>query len=202
MTLLGRYLIEGRYLPETPREGTMWLTRAAGICGVEPARLGPAIYHRALQGATPSMRRRLIQEAAAQLLVGHSQNDLDSSLLLGYVVRRGEVEAAVYPALDELFRRGLAAEIPFAVVNEALRRAAGVQCAADWRSADHLLTSLPGTSGVIEWWLQRLRQGDAEGTLVVAWLARHGLSPDPDGQTPGDRFRLASPPWEVPEWMQ
>jgi TPR repeat protein len=200
MILLGRYLATGLYLPLSP-EGNEWLAHA-GAPGAEVLRLGLQVYLRSLNGITPAIRRRLAQEAASLFLQGHIQGDITSSTNLGYLVRRGDVVSDAYPSLDELFSGGLAQGAPFAIVNEALRKAAGIQCASDWRAADRMFAELPGSSGVLEWWLARSQTGDPEGHLVLGWLARHGLTADPDGLAPRQRLLMArTDEWNLPEWM-
>jgi len=92
--------------------------------------------------------------------------------------------------------------MPFAVVNQALRIAAGFGCQMDWETADALFASAAAAPSVREWWQQRAQDGDPEGHLVLAWSARHTALPDPDKLTQEHRIAIARKGgWLVPDWV-
>jgi TPR repeat protein len=203
MIFLGRFLTTGRYVQPSPTEGMDWLARAGASKSAQVPRFGLFVYRRALEEFSPVIRQRLCDEAADLLLEGYHNNDSSSSLNLGYLVRRGEVHSESFPPLDRLLQESINQGSPFAIVNEALRRAAGVQCAIDWEKADGLIRDLPGTTGVFEWWFMRSQAGDAEGHMVLGWLTRHGLTADPDDLEPCQRFAMISrDKWDIPKWME
>jgi hypothetical protein len=106
------------------------------------------------------------------------------------------------PSLDELLSEHLKQHNSFAVVNQALRLAKGIQCNIDWKAADVLFGRLQDTGSVLEWWFARSQEGDPEGHLVTGWLGRHHLAVDPDGLQVAQRMDLARRGgWPVPEWM-
>jgi len=202
MILLGRYLFHGRYLDISVEEGKHWLKLSKAESESDAPNSGEYVYLRALNEESEGLRHLLTNEAARMFLNGHLAAKVVASTNLAYLVRRNEIAAEEYPPLDELLASGLAKKRPFALVNEALRRAAGVQCQSDWMLADAEIAQLPSTSGVLEWWTALLEEGDLEGHLVIAWLVRHGLTSDPDGLTPARRFYfLNDSSWTCPPWL-
>jgi Sel1 repeat len=200
--ILGRWLTSGRYLGPSMNEGNEWLARAGAVRTADVVKLGPQLYRRALIAPTARMRRRLTEEAASVFFEGYLRSDSTSSINLAYLIRRSEVSTDLYPSLDELLQGALRTRNPFALVNQALRLAAGVQCPADWSAADRMMCELPGSQGILEWWLDLCQVEDPEGHLVVGWLVRHGLTLDPDGLELRSRFGLIDRSlWSVPDWM-
>jgi TPR repeat protein len=203
MIFLGRFLNSGRFMRSSPREGADWLACAGAGKSTDVPRLGLLLYRRALNEPSPAIRKRFCDEAAALFLEGHHNSDMVSSMNLGYMVRRGDVPADSFPLLDSLFQIALKQANSFAIVNEALRKAAGKQCPVDWKMADEMIQRLPGTMGVLEWWLTRSQSGDPEGHLVLGWLVQHGLTADPDDLEPCQRFAMVSrDDWNIPKWME
>lgn len=203
MIFLGRFLTMGRHVQSSPKEGMEWLVRAGCRNAGDVPRLGLLLYRRALDEFSPIARQRLCDEAASLFHEGQKNGDSSSSVNLAYMVRRGEVSAELFPPLDSLLAEGLARQNAFAMVNEALRWAAGIQQSVDWRKADAIIQSLSTTSGAYEWWSLRSQAGDSEGHLVLGWFVRHGLSADPDNVDYQQRLRLVSrDEWNIPEWME
>jgi hypothetical protein len=85
--------------------------------------------------------------------------------------------------------------------------AVGFQYPQDWHAADQEIAALDASrsnlSGAVNWWYYvLLKHGDAEGDLVIGWLARHHLISDPDGLTVAERMaRARAGGWSIPEWM-
>src|SRR5687768_2112581 len=152
-----------------------------GTSSAQPGEDGFYLYSASLTTSNPQIQRRLISEAGVCFLRGHQRGDVMSSTNLAYLIRRGELGGVEFPPLSELLQKGLDAGHEFARINQALRMAAGVQCTVDWRSADDLVASLPGTQRVVEWWQTLCEDGDPEGHLVIGWLVRHGLTADSGG---------------------
>lgn len=200
--VLGRWLVKGKYLPADTVEGRAFLARAGASSDADIPRLGVPLYDRALNAPTPSIRRRLLDEVVELFLEGHDAGSLGTSLNLAYMIRRGEASGDRFPPLEVLLERGLRSKKPFAVMNEALRRALGVQCVSDWHQADQFVSELRTSTGIIEWWGRIARRGESEGNLVLGWLVRHGLAADPDGMEPCRRFALlAATHVRIPHWM-
>lgn len=202
MTLLGRYLIVGEYLAPSLSEGAEWLVLAGASKNTEIPNLGLYVYLRSINGTTATIRARFVLEAASLFLYGHLRGDPLGGAYLAYLIRRTEVPWETFPPLEELLREGLVQKRPFAIVNEALRRARGAQCTVDWTSADRLMQELSTTCGALDWWLRQAEIGDPEGHLVLGWMVRHGLTADPDGLEPRQRFAtLIGTEWECPNWL-
>jgi len=122
---------------------------------------------------------------------------------LTYLIRRGEyLPTSKTPSIDVLLEEGLRLDDSFALVNEALRRAAGIQCESDWLIADNVMSRVEDVGGVISWWRNLADTGDPEGHLVLAWLARHRGGLDNNSIKAEQRIceaRIGG--WKVPEWM-
>jgi TPR repeat protein len=122
---------------------------------------------------------------------------------LAYIMRRGEARDTSFPSLDTLLESGLKSRLPFPIVNQALREAAGCDCAVDWKAGDERIASLSqaDAADVINWWHGLAKAEDPEGHLVIGWLSRHALVTDPDGLDLAARLNRARVAWDMPEWM-
>lgn len=164
------------------------------------AQLAPSLYARAQDAITPAIRGRLFAEAASLFLEAHSRGDYRASSRLAHMVRRAEIPHSMCVSLDVLLESGLARRYPLSILNQALRMAAGIQCPVDWREADRMVAGLSGTCGILDLWDHRTSKRDKEFHLVIGWLVRHGLTVDPEGQTPRQRFALATH-LAIPGWL-
>lgn len=198
---LAAYLIEGIGIPQNRESGLAWLRRIGIVRAGQVSDVGFYLYLKSLSKPAGGAAQ-LVREAAALFREAAQQGFPTARLNLGYLVRRGDIYAAEFPPLHELLQEGLATGNSFAIANQALRLAAGVQCEADWKAADALIGELQDLDPVLSWWRPRSEEGDAEGHLVLGWLGRHGLLP---GSAPADsRSRLAlarRASWAVPEWL-
>ena len=122
---------------------------------------------------------------------------------LAYMLRRGEVPPDIkLTAVAELLAPGLKAQAPLALINYALCLAKGFECQMDWEAADRIVATVKGTLPDFDWFCQLAQKGDAEGHLVIGWLARHKIIEDPDGYTVKKRMNLARQGgWVIPAWM-
>lgn len=66
---------------------------------------------------------------------------------------------------------------------------------------DVIDTAWIALAGPRSWWHDLAKADDPEGHLVLGWLARHGLAPDPDGWPVARRLDAARSAWAVPDWM-
>jgi Sel1 repeat len=199
---LGVYLLAGRGLKPNREEGLGYLRRIGAIQAQQLSSVGGYLYLKSLS-LTPNERREWAAEAAALFLEAIQQGNVLDELNLIYLIRRGEIDDAGYATLDTLLAPHLKDGNPFAVINEALRLAGGVQYAADWQAADGLVEQLSDADPILTWWHARALEGDSEGHLVTAWLCRHQLAADPDKLTLPARMALARRGgWEAaPSWM-
>lgn len=201
MIKLGTYLIAGWGLSCNQEEGIRWLRRAGATNASQLLELGLHVYQKSLT-ATTKTARGLAKEASILFQEAHRQGNPIASLNLAYLLRRGEIADTSLPSVDELLARHLKQKDSFALVNQALRLARGIQCNVDWIAADTLVANLQDSGSVLEWWFARSREGDPEGHLVTGWLVRHQLATDPDGFQSAQRMDLArNGGWLVPEWM-
>jgi len=201
MIKLGCYLLSGWGLDHDQEEGLRWLRRAGATTANQLLELGLCLYQESLRTRTRAARG-LAKEASVLFQEARRQGNSLASLNLAYLLRRGEITDASCPPLDELLAEHLKQEESFALVNQALRLARGIQCNTDWKAADALFGKLQDSGNVLEWWFARSREGDPEGHLVTGWLGRHRLSIDPDGFQVAQRMDLArNGGWFVPEWM-
>lgn len=185
-------------------EGYYW-TRCAGANTPQMIpRLGRYVYSRACGTITKRERERIATEAANLFAFRLEDNGYDafSALNLAFLIRRGEVSDTQYPSFEDLIEKPLSEENAGAIVNQALRLASGYRCNADWKAADDLVARLQGSLGVLEWWLARAREGDAEGHLVIGWLMRMSLTTNLDDVDLRSRLDLARAAFtDIPEWM-
>jgi hypothetical protein len=196
--ILARRLAEG----SKPAQAQAWYQRADVTSSDGLSTLGVIIYEAALCSRTPIDRDLLFSEAAGLLLIAWRAGSMTAGLNLALMLRRKEVDPARCPPIDRLLNSPLLSCDPFAIVNQALRKAAGFDCAIDWFEADRLVGMLRGSAGVYEWWFGRLLAGDPEGHLVIAWLIRHGLTTDPDSLSVTRRLGLATGgPFDIPQWL-
>jgi TPR repeat protein len=201
MIRLGTYLLSGWGLDHNHEEGLRWLRRAGATNADQLLELGLHLYQRSLTG-TIKAARGLAKEASVLFQEALRQGNRTAALNLTYLLRRFEIKDASFPSLDELLSDHLEQNHPFALVNQALRLARGIQCNTDWKAADALFGKLRDSGDVLEWWFARSREGDPEGHLVTGWLGRHQLATDPDGFQIAQRMELArNGGWPVPEWM-
>lgn len=202
MILMAHWVTAGILIPPKPSDAAYWLVEAGAVKQADLPKLGSYLYSRARSALARSVCSALMNESASLFLEGYNQKDTGASVSLAFIVRRHEVEESAYPPLEELLRIGLSERRPVAMANEALRRAAGVQCSADWVLSDHLIQELDGSSGVLEWWSDRVPSSDPEHHLILGWLVRHGLTADPDGLEPSQRFAmLEGTTWKCPDWL-
>jgi TPR repeat protein len=203
MIKLGIYLLSGLGVSRNREEGLRWLRRAAAGSSDRLSELGLYLYQKSLDASIGVRAKRLAaREAGVIFLEARRQGSSLASLNLAYLVRRREIEEDACLSLDELLSAHLKQNNPFALVNQALRLAQGIQCKVDWKVADAQFKYLQDSSDVLEWWLARSREGDPEGHLVTGWLSRHQLATDPDGFQIVQRMDLArTRGWQVPEWL-
>lgn len=199
---LGTYILCGRGLPQNRAEGYRWLR---GIGVTEPAQLsllGCYLYEKSLAAPIRGEARLLAEEAGVLFYESTQQGNGADAVNLAYLLRRNEISAAPYPSLDVLLSPHLQQNRPFALVNQALRLAKGVQCDIDWTLADILISKIKLAHSVFKWWSTIGGRGDAEGYLVIGWLSRRGLALDPTQLTIKQRMEFArANGWAAPEWM-
>jgi TPR repeat protein len=181
--------------------GSRWLCRAGALAPSQMAAAGQYLYLKSL--TRPGCEGQELREEAVVLLKeSAAAGAAAGQILLAHLIRRGECRSEGAPPLEELLTPHATPNQPFALINQALRFAAGVQCTPDWRAADGLVARLQSADAVHEFWAARCLAGDAEGHLVVGWLLRHELAADPDGLTlPQRQAEAAEGGWVLPDWM-
>jgi TPR repeat protein len=196
MARLGDRLVSGNRMPQNRAEGKEWLRKAVDAGDVDAmSTLGLVCYETGEHA-----------EAAKYFLMGVKAGVVAEGNNLAYIIRRREVPADMeVPTLNELLDPLLADKSPLALVNQALRLAAGIQAEVDWEKADRVMADI-GTreqaADVFNWWWGLADRGDAEGHLVLAWLARHSLVQDPNGlNVPKRMARARKGGWNAPAWM-
>lgn len=178
------------------------LLTSAGARGPDEwAYAGAYLELHALGAATSSQATRMHGMAAALCQCARDRGSKIGAVNLAYLVRRGAHVTA--ESLDDLLGPSLSPADPVALVNQALRLAAGVQCGRDWQAADALVASVRHPFRAAGWWMTLARIGDAEGDLVLGWLNRHRTFPDPERRTTVERFDAARRSgWTVPGWSE
>jgi TPR repeat protein len=198
---LGIYLLSGWGLTRNQEEGLRWLRLAGAINADQLLELGLHLYKKSVAGTTKA-RRGLAREASVLFQEALRRGNPIAALNLAYLLRRGEIADASCPPLQELLCEPVKQRDSFALVNQALRLAKGIQCSINWEAADALFVKLQDSGNVLEWWFARSQEGDPEGDLVTGWLSRHHLAVDPTGFHVAQRMDLARQGgWPVPEWM-
>ncbi len=193
MIKLGTYLLSGWGLNQDPEEGLRWLRRAGATNADHLLEVGLHLYQRSLTAMTTKARRGLAKEASVLFQEALRQGNGIAALNLAYLLRRGEIADASCASFDELLSTYLKQEHSFALVNQALRLAKGIQCITDWKAADTLFGKLKNSGNVLEWWFARSQEGDPEGHLVTGWLSRPHLAVDPDGLQDETTTKRTSP---------
>lgn len=199
---LGVYLLSGRGLAPNREEGLHWLRRVGCTQSAQLQFLNYYLYLKSLAASTRGEARLLAEEAGVLFHESVQQGNSADEMNLAYMIRRGEIDPAPYAPLDTLLSRHLQTNQPFALINQALRLAKGVECEVDWLLADILVGKIQGTDGVLKWWSARSTEGDTEGHLVTGWLVRRQLAIDPERLPLAQRMGLArAGGWDAPEWM-
>jgi hypothetical protein len=193
MITLGEVLTCGA--PDVPRDaaaGAMWLSKAASAPGCDFGRLGFAYY-----------KCNCPREAASSFLRALASDRDEPGNNLAYMLRRREVPIDLpTPPVMELLGPPVDRNFNFAELNLALCLASGFHMPVDWRRADDIVRSLQAPGDLVEWWRPLAQKGEGEGHLVLGWLARHSLVPDPDDWTVAQRLQAARDAgWDVPDWM-
>jgi len=202
MVKVGAYLLSAGGLNRNREEGLRWLRRAGATNADQLLELGLYLYQKSLTATTTKATRGLAQEASVLFQDALAQGNHTAALNLAYLLRRGEIAEPSCLSLDELLSDHLEKKDSFALVNQALRLAKGIQCGSDWKAADTLFGSVKESGDVLDWWFARSREGDPEGHLVTGWLGRHHLATDPEGLHVSQRMDFARKSgWLVPEWM-
>lgn len=194
---LGTYL-----LSENREEGLRWLRRIGACEGHHISSLAYYVYMKSLDAPTQVGAHILAEEAASLFQEAIRQGRTEEQVNLAYLLRRGEIGSSLYPSIETLLASHVFQEKPAALMNQALRVAAGVECTAEWRVADILVGKIKEGDALLAWWFARSEEGDPEGHLVTGWLVRHHLASDPDGIPLTARMSHARDGgWAVPDWM-
>jgi TPR repeat protein len=197
---LAAMLLSGASKERDRQQALRLLAQLGANDGAGITRVGHYLYMKSLAAHWQS--RLLAQEAAALFKEAIARSYAPARINLAYLVRRGE--CAGDASLDQLLQNWLDAGDTFAILNQALRLARGVQCHSSWKQADRLLTELSNSQAnrALLWWWPRACEGDAEGHLVTAWLGRHSLVVDPEESSLKMRMeRARAGGWSAPRWM-
>ena len=190
----------GRGFPQ--EEASRWLQRCGAVQPAQVVKIALFLYADSLAAPTLLRRRRGVRAAAMLLAEMARQGEPAAIVNLAYLVRRNEISGEGHPSLDEMLGPMADRREPFALMNQALRLAGGVDCDTDWESADLLVSGMKDFQPVMNWWRARTQSGDAEGHMVLAWLLRHELRADPDGIGLVARTGFARRAgWRIPEWF-
>jgi len=174
---LASYVLSGA-LPGTAEEGRRWLRRVGAVNARDVSDLGWYSYLRA-RARFPRTRRQLTQESAVLLEESARGGCLSAETRLAHLLRRREIEHTSVGSLTALLARAVAEGDPFALVNQALRLADGLDCTSDCEAADAVLRKMTDTRSALAWWQSLAAAGDPEGDRVLEWLYRIGLASDP-----------------------
>lgn len=198
---LAAHLLSGRRLTQDRDRALLWLRRASATTPAQIGALGSYLWGKSV--AAHRLDAPLLAEDAAVLCEeAIRQGFKQAGMILAYLIRRGEITAEARPSLDDLLSPYLEKNQPFALANQALRLARGIQCPVDWAQADAVFDRIPTSEEIFDWWYARSRENDAEGHLVVGWLDRYTLAIDPDGLGAAERFELAKQDgWTPPDWI-
>ncbi|NOJ83396.1 tetratricopeptide repeat protein [Myxococcus xanthus] len=198
-------LFEGTKLPQDDARAEKLLRDAITQGDDELAHvLGRCLY---LRGISTQSQSDLDAASLVMLTAWQKNASTLGGTNLAYMIRRNEMpKSKPTPSIDTLLSTGLRNSEPFALVNEALRRAAGIQCKVDWKQADTLIQKIKKgrqLQEVIDWWHDRARaQKDPEGHLVLGLLTRHNHIQDPDKLDAHSRLTLAKQGgWDIPSWL-
>jgi TPR repeat protein len=145
-------------------------------------------------------------EAASSFLKAFLANSKDFHVgnNLAYMLHRGDVpEDLDCPSIEELLSPGIENDWPFSIINYSLCLAKGYELEKDWRKADQAFEKLVDSGKQdFSWWVDLASKDDADGHLVVAWLVRYGIIPDPENLSIEERLNLAKAKgFDVPSWM-
>ncbi|WP_339147820.1 MULTISPECIES: SIR2 family protein [unclassified Sutcliffiella] len=140
--------------------------------------------------------KKEIKKAFEMFELGYKSNNPQSTVNLGYMLRRKDVLDYEGYDIEALFDIGIEDNIAIAYVNKALYLVANSWSYDKWVKADEFFKSLnkfdpDHLDGIIKWWHKLALNGDTEGDLVLGWLARHNLQTDPDGLSIKERLDKA-----------
>ncbi len=139
------------------------------------------------------------EKAEESFAKAHQMGEIDGSVNLCYMIRRGEAKNHSPEEVKEILPPLLEKKNSFAIMNLALYLA---EYENDWKEADNLIATLHETEDVdkvIDWWLEL---EDLEGVLAMTWLERHGICPPYYHLRGQDTLRLLRRNYpSVPDWI-
>jgi|GEM_PF-2007409 len=221
---LGYRLVHGDGVPQNEVEGEYWLL--LNLFLQEQARgdtLDKSRYigQRACTADILLTRFRQGSSSAGAKLayIIRRAGHLDNIEYLDIYRRSKTFTATLLPTQADLLVPSLAKRELFGVVNSALYLVTRKDIAADWDQADQTVGSirmaykdcveqgqkdqfLKELSFIIAWWGKLAEYQEAEGHLVLGWLARHNIVADNGAWTVGEHLaRARAGGWNVPAWM-
>ncbi len=118
--------------------------------------------------------RHHFEKAVENFAQAHKMGDINGSVNLCYMIRRGEAKNHSPEEVKEILLPLLEGKHSFAIMNLALYLA---EYENDWQGADDMIATLHEAEDVrkvIDWW-SGLK--DFEGLLAMTWLERHEICP-------------------------
>ena len=180
-------------MAETLEEAISWLKRVAAVEHAAYAEIGLK-YHEAGR----------MEDAAAAFFAGHLDQERDCSNNLAYILRRGEVpDPSGFPTVGQLLEDWIDSKDAFVLINLALFEVQQAAGPGAWKKADALIAQIEHQAeDAAEWWQELAVKGEAEGHLVIWWLACHRKVADPHGLSLDERLLLVGPDLRPPESLR
>lgn len=181
--------------------GVGWLGRLGATTAEEIGGLAGYVHTKAAR-SSPYQRRLLLKYAAILFAEAARRGSQNDEVNLAYLIRRGEAFGSELPSLDSLLKAGIEQKHSHAMMNQALRLAQGIGCTENWHAADDMVAGIGDISTLASWWSTLELEHDAEGHLVLGWLARHKRTAEHAATSMSSRFDVArTAGWRVPDWM-
>lgn len=127
-----------------------------------------------------------------------------SGTSLAYMLRRNEIRGTEpFNNIYLLLQNSLEVNSDTAVINLALTIITDNDSAeANWQYADLLIKNLFKCTSTASWWYESAKKkNDYEGHLIIGWLVKYSIVPDPDNFSYKDRFNIARTKWNIPDWL-
>ncbi len=144
-------------------------------------------------------------ELATELLWNaYEKGNAEAGSSLAYMLRRHENRGYKdLPSVFNLLERGLSNNYDTSIINLILTLVKDEKSEDEWKNADLIVRSLDKCAIAVKWWYDIAdKKDDAEGHLILGWLAKHNKVSDPDYLQYKERLnKVLEKGWYIPKWL-